>query len=338
MKKGGFLAGTMRWLKRIGLGVLVLVLGATAVGTIYEFNARRQAQQDYPPPGQLVDIGGRNMHLDCRGEGSPTVILESGLDTNGSLAWDKVHDDLASFSRTCAYDRAGIMWSDPKPTPQHADAVAEDLHATLQAAGINGPLVMVCHSLGGPYIMSYTRLYPDNVKGMVFVDCSHPDQLKGMPPAIAATMSVPTALKVLSALSWTGAYRLLPEFEVEGRPDRVKPVGKAYLAKSFDANLAEMAAIPTTFEQAGQLRDLGDRPLVVLTALQEIPQELFDAYGVTPEDGKQMQVVWKKLNLDEASWSTRGRQQDVPDSQHYIQFQRPDLVIEAVEEVLAAVR
>jgi pimeloyl-ACP methyl ester carboxylesterase len=338
MGKRGFVAGTLRWLKRIGLGLLVIVIAATAFGAIYEFNARQQARQDYPPPGQLVDIGGRNMHIDCRGEGSPTVILESGLDTNGSLAWDKVHDDLAAITRTCAYDRAGVMWSEPKATPQSADAVAQDLHATLAAAGIDGPLVMVCHSLGGPYIMSYTRQYPDEVKGLVFVDCSHPDQIERMPENIARSMQVPAVFKILSALSWAGVAQLLPASDVPGMPERIKPIGKAYFGETFGASLKEMEAIPATFKQAGQLRDLGDRPLVVLTAMQAPSGELLASQGLTVEDGRQMQVVWKELNLDEASWSRRGRQQDVPDSQHYIQFQRPDVVIEAVAEVLDAVR
>jgi pimeloyl-ACP methyl ester carboxylesterase len=338
VSKTGFMAGTVRWLKRIVLGLLVLVLGAALFGTAYEFYARSQAHRNHPPPGQLVDIGGRNMHLDCRGEGTPTVVLESGLDTNGSLSWDKVHDDLAAITRTCAYDRAGVMWSEPKSTPQNADAVAQDLHATLQAAGITGPLVMVCHSLGGPYIMSYTRLFPDEVKGLVFVDCSHPDQLKRMPEAIVSKMKVPVALKVLSALSFTGILRLGPAPDVAGMPERARETGQAWFSETASASLKEMEAIPTTFEQAGQLRDLGDRPLVVLTAMQPLPPDILAAQGLAAEDAAQMQVVWEQLHQDEASWSSRSRQLNVPDSQHYIQFQRPDLVIEAVQEVLDAVR
>jgi pimeloyl-ACP methyl ester carboxylesterase len=334
----GFKSALFRWLKRIALGVLVLVLGVTAFGTVYEFNARRQAHEQYPPRGQLVDIGGRKMHLDCRGEGSPTVVLESGLDTNGSLSWDKVQDELAGLTRTCSYDRAGVMWSDPKTTPQDADAVAQDLHATLNAAGITGPLVLVCHSLGGPYIMSYTRLFPEQVEGLVFVDCSHPDQLQRMPESIVKSMKVPVIFRILEALSWTGVAQLFPAADIPGMPERIKPIGKAYLGETFGASLIEMEAIPTTFQQAGQLRDLGDRPLVVLTAMQALPEDLLAAQGISVEDGQQMQVVWEELNRDEASWSSRSRQQNVPDSLHYIQFQRPDLVVEAVTEVLDAVR
>ncbi|HEY8718158.1 hypothetical protein [Pengzhenrongella sp.] len=82
------------------------------------------------------------MHLDCRGTGSPTVVFESGLDVNGSLAWDAVHDAIDTTTGACAYDRAGIMWSDPKDSPQSAVAVAEDLHATLAAAGESLPGVL----------------------------------------------------------------------------------------------------------------------------------------------------------------------------------------------------
>ena len=327
-----------RWLKRIALGILGLVVGVILFGTAYEFYARSQAHKNYPPPGQLVDIGGRKMHLDCRGEGSPTVVLESGLDTNGSLSWAKVQDDLAQLTRTCSYDRAGVMWSDPKSTPQDGDAVAQDLHATLTAAGITGPLVLVCHSLGGPYIMNYTRQYPEQVKGMVFVDCSHPDQLQRMPENIVKLMRVPPVLKVLTAMSWTGISQLIPTSEIPGRPAQVGTIGKAYLGETFGASLVEMEAISKTFQQGGQLRDLRDRPLVVLTAMQPLPDEMLATQGISREDANQMQVVWEDLNIDAASWSSRSRQQNVPDSMHYIQYQRPDLVIEAVAEVLNAVR
>jgi pimeloyl-ACP methyl ester carboxylesterase len=326
------------WLKRLGLGVLALVAIALLVGSAVEFVGRRQARTLYPPRGQLVDIGGRRMHIDCRGEGSPTVLLESGLDSNGSMAWEKVQDPLSKLTRTCSYDRAGVMWSDPKDTVQDADAVADDLHATLKAAGIAGPLVLVCHSLGGPYVMDYTRKYGEDVRGLVFVDCSHPDQLTKLGPKIPRPDQVPFIYRALVAMSWSGVARLIPDQAPPGMPDRIKPIGKAYFGETFGASVKEMESIPATFREAGAFRDLGDRPLVVLNGLQPFSPEMLKAIGITVDEGQDMLQRWELLGKDEASWSRHSRQVSVTDSMHYIQFQRPDLVIEAVTDVVKTVR
>src|SRR5215510_334494 len=98
-------------LKRMALGLAALLVAALAVGSGYEFTLRRRALREFPPPGRMVDIGGRKLQLDCRGTGSPIVVLESGLDMRGSLAWALVHDPIAATTRTCAYSRAGLMWS-----------------------------------------------------------------------------------------------------------------------------------------------------------------------------------------------------------------------------------
>lgn len=331
-------AGIWRWLKRIVLGIVALVVVAVLAGAAVEYSVRRNAAVTYPPPGKLVDIGGRNMHLDCRGSGSPTIILESGLDTNGSLAWDTVQDELARITQTCSYDRAGIMWSDSKEGPQDAETVTADLHLTLEKAGIAGPLVMVGHSLGGPYIVNYTKRHPDDVKGLVFVDSSHPDQIERMPEAIRNTMKVPFILEKIGALTWTGVLQLIPESAVPGTPERIKPVGKAYISHSFVGSIKEMTSLPVILKQAGEFRTLGDRPLVVLVAMQPLPEDMLTSNGLTAKDGEDMQAVWRELTADEATWSSRSRLQIVPDSLHYIQFQRPDLVIQAAREVVDAVR
>ena len=327
----------LKLLKALGKGFLVFLVCAVILGTAFEMRARRIAHETYPPRGQLVDIGGRRMHLDCRGEGSPTVILESGLDSNGSLAWSLVHDPLSALTRVCAYDRAGVMWSDAKPGIQDADAVADDLHAMLQAAGIQGPLVLVCHSLGGPYLMDFTRRYGDEVEGLVFVDCSHADQIERL-SKFPAPDAVPLAYRVLNALAFTGIARLLPADAPPELPADAAAKGHAYLAETMGGSLKEMGAIRATLREAGELRDLGDRPLVVLTAMKPYPKELLATIGLTQEDGLQMQQEWEKLGLDEASWSRHSRHESIADSQHYIQLQRPDRVIAAVTEVVGAVR
>jgi len=336
-------ATIQRWATRIGIGLGGSLLTLLVAGIVYEQIARHRAARDYPPRGQMVDIGGRKMHIDCRGKGSPTVIFEAGLGTTGSLSWDRVHDAVARTTRACAYDRAGVMWSDPTPGEQDAERVSDDLHATLTAAGIGGPLVMVGHSLGGPYIMTFVRKYGDPVKGLVFVDTSHPDQMKRMASTKPEKPSAGERVRdLLIASSWTGLLRAteldsgIPE--VPGMSDRTRTVGTAYRLQSLAGMRKEVAAFDRIDAQAGKLRTLGDRPLVVLTATEPYPGEMLTATEMTRAEADRLQAIWKVLQADEASWSSRSRHELVPDSGHYIQNERPDLVIKAVRDVVDTVR
>lgn len=269
------------------------------------------------------------------------VIFEAGLDTAGALSWAKVHDAVASTTRACAYDRAGIMWSEPKQASQHADAVADDLHATLAAAGEKGPFVLVGHSLGGPYVMAYTRKFGDQVAGLVFVDASHPDQTKRLAEASKQPAdSGVAAIRTASDLAWTGIIRLATRDAsvARGAPAAVSRQVDAYFPTSLPALLSESIGTDRTFAEGGKLRALGDRPLVVLTAMAPLSADELKSESLSREDDARQRAVWKQLQNDEASWSSRSRHQLLPDSTHYIQFDRPDAVIAAVREVVGTVR
>ncbi|HEX5076584.1 MAG TPA: alpha/beta hydrolase [Gemmatimonadaceae bacterium] len=328
-----------RWAKRIAVGVGALLVLAIVVGSVAEMVLRRRAARAYPAPGQLVDIGGRRMQLDCRGSGSPTVVLESGLDNLGSLSWALVHDSIAATSRTCAYSRAGIMWSDPASGAFDSKHVSEDLHAALAKAGERPPFVVVGHSLGGPYALLFTGLYPSDVAGLVFVDASHPDQLDRLRKATGNSMEPPTGmLSAVAALSWTGIIRLVPD----GAPNKLPPAAiaaaGAYTSTSLEPTLHELKGLAPTLQAAGQYRQLGDRPLVVLTAMAPMSDDVLKGAGLTRDQGERMRVEWKALHDDEATWSTHSRHELVPDATHYIQLDRPDVVIKAVREVVGEVR
>jgi pimeloyl-ACP methyl ester carboxylesterase len=331
----------MRWLRRIGIGFVALALLVVSVGAAYEAMGRRRARREFPPPGRLVDIGGRRIHLDCRGTGSPIVVLEAGLDRGGSLAWSTVHDSIAQTTRTCAYSRAGIMWSDPPTGLQHATTVVQDLHATLERAGERPPFVLVGHSLGGPYIMAYTKRHPVDVAGLVFVDASHPDQVERfkavVPEAPEAQLGVVT--RMIIALRWTGAVRLITRSARLPRqpPDAARAMA-AYAPSSLRGALREMEGIDSTFADAGTFRELGDRPMVVLTAMAPLPAAAVRMMKMTPAQETAYRELWKTLHEEEASWSTRSRHELVYDASHYIQLDRPDVVISAVREVIDSVR
>ena len=330
----------MRWVKRIALIVGGLIVAAVLVGVSYEQIMRWRAAREYPAQGRLIDIGGRRMQIDCRGSGTPIVIFEAGLDTMGSLSWSAVHDAVAATTRACAYSRAGVMWSEPRAGKFETDNVARDLHALLLAAGERAPFVMVGHSLGGPYIMNFTRLYPQEVAGLVFVDASYPDQVGRMTQAAGKKMEAGLGVfKVANALSWTGIPRLVAAHtDSPTIPAQTKLAEDAYISRSLGAALQELESLDAILSAAGQLRQLGDRPIVVLTATKPYPAAILKAMQMTTEQGRRIQTAWKEMHDEEASWSHHSRHELVPDAMHYIQFDRPDVVIAAVREVVNDVR
>src|SRR5262245_40178068 len=158
----------------VAAGVLIGV-GADVArsGGFNAWLARHGLPPPYLPQGERYDIGDRSLYLDCRGSGSPTVVLEAGPGS-GSATWSAVHDPIAGITRTCAYDRAGRGRSDDRDPHTLGDAVA-DLRSLLDAADESGPFVIVGHSLGGSYARVFATTYRDEVVGAVLVDSFEPD-------------------------------------------------------------------------------------------------------------------------------------------------------------------
>ena len=148
------LTGPGRWLVTAAL----VLLAPASVGAGVRNVATDSFASTFPAPG-VRSVGDHDLHLDCRGQGQPTIVLVSGLgEFSGS--WARILDGVAPTTRVCAYDRAGQGWSDDVEHPQDGIAAAEDLHALLEAAGETGPFVLVGHSIGGPYAMTYADHTP----------------------------------------------------------------------------------------------------------------------------------------------------------------------------------
>ncbi len=328
-------------LKWLGGGLAVVLVGGAIAGALYEARGRYRARHDYQPVGALIDIGGgRRIHLDCRGTGTPTVVFEAGLDTMGTLSWSAVHDSVAKTTRACTYDRAGIMWSDPAASTTRVEGIAADLHAALAAAHESASYVMVGHSLGGPYIMEFTKQFGSDVAGLVFVDASHPDQVARFKQVLGKDLDgSPLLYKIAAALTPLGVPRLIwPADDPAHVPKAAMAMAAAYGPTSLRPMLAEADGISHTFAEAGTFRTLGDRPVVVLTAMKPLDPKILAAIDVTPEQATRFQQEWLAMHNEEASWSSRSTHRQFADSTHYIQFDRPDAVIEAVHEVVERVR
>jgi pimeloyl-ACP methyl ester carboxylesterase len=266
--------GVRIWLKRGVSGLAITIIGLGGVGAIYQTIATANDRRTYIPPGQMVDIGGRRIHMVVMGHdnGQPTVILEAGMASfSNNFYW--VQNELAATTRVVAYDRAGLGWSDASPEPQDAQQSARDLHAALQKAGIPGPYVVAGHSYGGLVVRAFTDLYPDEVAGMVLIDASHPDQWAQIPISRDGKFNGQANL-FTGFLARLGVVRLfhLESALYAGLPERQAGEMEAILAKPESwQHSGEVLLIwnDRTRPQINQARSLGDLPLAVLSVTEQ---------------------------------------------------------------------
>jgi pimeloyl-ACP methyl ester carboxylesterase len=279
-------------------------------------------------PGQLVDVGGYKMHIDCMGQGTPAVILESGLG-DSYISWQKVQPKIAQFTRVCSYDRAGLGYSESSPRPRTSKNFAEELHTLLHNAGIPAPYVLVAHSMGGFDVRLYASLYRSEIAGMVLVDSSHPEQQKRLPPA----------LNDMDA-TWVREQEFMEFTMPFGIPRLLGFCGNDAEARAAECNfhnaregVAELKAVSESAAQAATAGSLGDMPLAVLSEDPDKPQPDL------PEDLiKPASHAWQQMQDELARLSTRGTHVIAKNSGHFIQLDRPDIVVEAVRKVADQVR
>ena len=256
------LSGPGRWLVTVAL----VLLAVASVGAGVRNLTTDSFASTYPAPGAIHSVGDHDLHLACRGQGQPTVVLVSGLG-EFSASWARIVDGVAPTTRVCAYDRAGQGWSDDLDHPQDGIAAAEDLHALLAAAGETGPFVLVGHSIGGPYAMTYADQYADEVAGMVLLDSTSPRQFDEIPDYPVQYAMMRRAYGVMPALARLGLGALLQGSHLP--TDDAVPVDAWSATPRAGRNARdEVSMLPVVFRQARALTTLGDRPLAVLTSAE----------------------------------------------------------------------
>lgn len=337
--------GCLGCLGRGVIGLLVFLVVVMIVGAIYQTTASASDVKKYPPPGELYDVGEYRLHLYCAGAGSPAVILEAGASSPG-MVWYLVQEEVAKFTRVCSYDRAGFGWSDPASKPLSAEEVAADLHKLLEAADVPAPYVLVGHSVGGVYARAFAQKYSLEVVGMVLVDSSHESQNLRFPPEyMKLSEQQNSTMKLFQLIAPFGALRATKVWSLL-LPDVPLPVdvGMAIWATMYRTSYCqaineEMAAIGEMFSQEEGPASLGDLPLIVLTAndsVRKLPENVINAIG--RDTFEKLVQVSQELQQELASLSTQGKQVIVMDSGHYIQWDQPGAVIDAIWEVVEQVR
>ncbi len=261
------LPGRGRWI----LTPVVAVLAIAPVAATYENITVLHDQHTYAAPGTSYDVGGHRLYLDCRGHGSPTVVLENGLG-EVTASWARIVARVGASTRICAYDRAGQGWSGDAADPQDGITAARDLHTLLSVAGEHGPYVLVGHSIGGPYALTYAAHYPQQVAGMVLLDSSSPEQFTKIPSYAGQYAVMHRVMALAPTLSRLGLGRVVAAAAPSHLPTQAADQVRALTAGARGAqNVSdEWSALPEVFDQAQALTTLGDRPLAVLTASESL--------------------------------------------------------------------
>ena len=335
---------TMDWRR----GLLALCLLAVAAPGFAQAKLPKPAVIDdvvYTRPARLVDIGGgQRLNLYCLGSGSPTVVLDAGMG-DSTISWAMVQPAMAKTTRVCSFDRAGLGFSDAARRPGTPVNQSEDLHALLGAAGIKPPYVLVGHSLAGMHVRVFADRYRSEVVGMVIVEGSHEDQsaegwglgapgekekydqfLKDQHACIdAARQGLVKGTKMFEkCLGDTHDPRFSPAINAAQESYGATEKWQAELASERE-NVFYASAEETRKTRT----DFGDMPIIVLTH-SPFPTRVSESQ----DERNRKTLSWEGLHLRVAAMSTRGVNEIVPDAGHYIQYDKPQVVVDAVNQAV----
>jgi pimeloyl-ACP methyl ester carboxylesterase len=348
------LAGLNMKQSRIYLVFAVLMSAVLVTGQNVVNGGSSPADAMYAQPGQLVSVDGFRLNLYCLGNGSPTVVFDSGWE-DWAPAWSKTQSQVSKFTRACSYDRAGTGFSDAGPMPRTSVRIAAELRTALQHAGTAGPYILVGHAFGGDNVLTFADLYMREVAGLVLVDADPTyvepismreeehrghagtlSQLRDCRNAIAEHKPLPTLPSRTGQPQRTCAqqfFRGLPDAEWSPELNaKLMEIAETKVAM-YDAYLSEMEQTPLDEDYLQKhRRSFGSRPVRVLTSgnhgighLERKPQD-------TPEHLKYEQ----EITLAQARWlalSSNSKQILSRNSSEYIQFDQPQTVIDSIQEV-----
>jgi len=324
--------------------------GLFALGFVYETLGSWYDRRRYPPLGRLFDIGRCRLHLHRRGEGEPVVVLEAGI-AGSSLGWTNVQGKLAAFTTVCSYDRAGLGWSHDCAEPRTAGQLTSELHALLNRAGLAGPYILVGHSFGGLLIRAYSHFHPEQVAGLVFLDPASPTAWAACPAVARKRLETGVRLARRGAVlarfgivratltALVSGARHLPQLvarttakrasgtierllgEVTKLPDAVWPIIRSHWSRpqSFSALARYLESLPGNAQAVPAMPLAAQTPFVILSAATATAAEL----------------------SERDSWveqSQAGRHIQAADAGHWLQLDRPDLVVAAVRELVEKAR
>lgn len=297
------------------LAILTLLLATAGTqqsdATIDSLAARPAA------PGTYVWVGSHRLHLNCIGEGLPTVIFDSGLG-GSSLDWARVQPEVASFTRACSYDRAGYGWSDTGPQPRDSENISRELETLLGNASVPAPYLLVGHSFGGLNIRLYSHKNPQKVAGLVLVDSSHENQFRRFEQA-----------GVKSSAPRGNSFFVGNAFQVsDALPEDILPLARSFAVSrnSMVAFLSELQHLRDSAQQLQNVPLLPNVPIVVIS-------HRIDQLGGSDRRATRAKI-WMDMQSELAGRATQGRHVIAATDDHYIHLRQPQLVVESIRDVI----
>ncbi|MBE5321903.1 alpha/beta hydrolase [Pedobacter sp. MR2016-19] len=322
----------LKWTKRIGLGLVTLLILLLLIGFIFE-RISRNAAEKIKPDGQFVEVDDHRLHYYKKGNGGPTIVFETAFDPAGHLQWYNIQQELPSSYTSISYDRAGILWSERGKNPKSGEEMAKELHLLLEKAKAPKPYILVGHSFGGTLVRFFINKYPKDVAGVIFVDSQCPDDERYLSPELFKMVNQGLPGGFLKFANTFGLVRLMfkgmfPNNKQYAYQNTIMP---ALLYKSADAVLEEQDQMRPIKKEASKIKSFGAIPLYVLTAADE---KRFDSSIKDRKLKTEMLSAWNKMQKDFLLLSTKSKQILIPNSGHYINQEQPQVIESAINDMV----
>jgi pimeloyl-ACP methyl ester carboxylesterase len=305
------------------LAALITALLLFVAGYAYERSAERRDKYAKPAPGRMISVGERQLHLLCKGDQGPTVVIEQGGGEPARLWW-AIQDRVAEFARVCTYDRAGYGWSDSAPLGRTIDQRVEDLHSLLINANLAPPFVFVAHSYGGLIVRWFAKQYPHMTAGLVLVDTPE-EAVLFRPETLRFHLRMAKMVGIVKICAHFGILRLLAKRYSLDAVGLVFVRPHEYAAAMDD--VASLNLVSAPLRMSAGFGALGNTPLAVLTHGQPFP----GPFAI-------LEHGWSDGQSRLAALSSAGELIVAKNSNHMINQDEPDLIVETIRRIHACAR